>query len=195
MCKNCIAVLKGTAENETLTEVEQMKFKYFAEDEQYDNCICGQDIKSRFHIMNTETEDVFIIGSQCIKYLFPKNDELILRVFRKKCQVCDTYVLKTGFDAHEKSKKHLAKYNDMLQGRRLAKLLKKYRMCEYCQEYRIPLKSTFKYCFPCNGLKKEKCSKCDEKISKRQHELFKMCYTCTSKKIEENKKIKFSFSR
>jgi hypothetical protein len=132
------------------------------------SCICGKTIENEHYIQNKTNNIIYIIGSACIRQLFPENVELIKSISTTLCECCDKRYV--NIKSHNKSKKHI----------NLFKYGKTHRKCSYCKEYKIKLTSNkmYKYCYHCN-IKNDKCSRCNDPITHRQWDLYTCCYNCT----------------
>jgi len=131
------------------------------------HCICGQSIKNLYFVKKKKSKTVYIIGSKCIKQLFPDNIKLIESVTTTYCECCDKRY--TDIITHNESKKH----------KDLFKYGKTHRKCAECKEYKIKLSTNIKYkfCYNCN-IKDENCNKCGEPITHRQFKKYGSCYEC-----------------
>ncbi len=95
---------------------------YFGDDilpEYASQCVCGKDIKENCYIHNEETDEILIIGNECIKKFMPKES------IGRRCMVCN---------APHKNRK-----NNKCDECRIG----------FCIDCEKPINSWYKKCFAC----------------------------------------------
>jgi hypothetical protein len=131
-----------------------------------DKCICGHNIEQLYDVINTKTKENFILGSECIKNykdgVFKHNKTIITGLTELQKIKCDICNIKVGnIKTHNKSKKHINNVKKIEEEKRIQELKKKYRRCNKCYTYNIPLNkpANYKYCLDCFKINNEEYKK------------------------------------
>ena len=201
MCQDCRNLLTKHS-NKQFNQKEWSKINYDITtkyiNDNHDHCLCGHYIQDKYPI--TDNVIYAILGSNCIKNIFPENKKLQKAVFYVDCDICDCTLKKTSYIAHLKTKKHKEKVADIKRQKRvkckrckksgdvptgwklckscnnivlkeIEPLRKKYNRCGECKKYKIPKKKSYKICFDCHMKHKHQREK-EERERKRQHKIF-----------------------
>lgn len=168
MCKKCISVMINKEDKRTWEEqskdfelLGKRKGKY-----NEDKCICGHNIEQLYNVINTKTQEKFILGSECIKNykdgVFKCNKTILSGLTELKKIKCDICNIKVGnIKIHNKSNKHINNVKKVEEEKRIQELKKKYRQCNKCLDYIIPINkpANYKYCLDCFKINNEEYKK------------------------------------
>jgi hypothetical protein len=127
-------------------------------------CMCDHGIVHNFKYTHKDRDDMFIMGSCCIKKF-----STVYKEFRE-CKICNNKI--------KKNKENLCKQCKEKEKERLLYIEK--CKCEGCGY--IKKDDKYKYCFKCkNGGKEMKHKKCKECGKDKKEDTYMRCYSCNTK--------------
>lgn len=199
-CRNYITVKTGKSFDALDWEANECSSKT------KQKCLCGKDISNLFELSSSVHNLKLVVGCVCIKNTFTDNKEMINKVTKTKCDICDKEMNRSSYVSHLKSKRHIANENKLHESESESDFeidLDDWsdelytddeddysdlddRLCIDCSEDIFDQPKHYTRCKKCflSKIKKDNKNKPDKKCScgKSIKPTFKYCYPCYKKR-------------